>query len=112
MTLIKDIWCVGHLKGSGCKPVLNSLIYIMIHAIPYSIIMTVYHPRTAGYVTNCISPFSDGHMAATRVCLHLAVSQLESCDHYPFQQVASIYGEPEWWNLVCVFRISAVFSPF
>ena len=37
MTLIKDIWCVGHLKGSGCKPVLNSLIYIMIHAIPYNI---------------------------------------------------------------------------
>ena len=41
MTLIKDIWCVGHLKGSGCKPVLNSLIYIMIHAIPYNVCIGV-----------------------------------------------------------------------
>ena len=39
MTLIKDIWCGGHLEGSGCKPVLNSIIYIYIYyAIPYSII--------------------------------------------------------------------------
>ena len=71
MTLIKDIWCVGHLEGSGSKPVLNSLIYIMIHAIPYSM-----------YVFLCIQLHVPSHIHLHHPLVILSVDRI-----YVYQSV-------------------------
>ena len=61
------------------------------------------HPRT-GYLTCCVSPFSHGHMAATRVCSR----------PYPFIPVRERdhYELAELTITMAVFRICAASSPF
>ena len=55
-------------------------------------------------------------MAAMHVCLHLAVSWLESRDHYTrsneLRGITGGNGKPECRNLACVFLISGVFLLF
>ena len=52
------------------------------------------------------------HGSDTRLFTSRGITARVTWSLQPFQRVARIYGEPEWRNLVCVFRISAVFSPF
>ena len=53
---------------------------------------------------------SEAHdMPCTRVCLHLAVSQLESRDHYTRSKHLR---RNKWRNPLCVFKIACLFFSF
>ena len=66
----------------------------------------------------CVRRSDPKHMASTRVCLHLAVSQLESRDQYTrckhlrgARVLAVCLYCVSLCDLLCVFKITAVFSP-